>query len=233
MFGMRANPSRYAEQIGWILERPVEKGKILFYGDSFFAHSSFTYRIRHPESPRPILEDTVRMKDGSKAILNHGFGGAATDELLYYYDRLVRPYAPRALFLHTGSNDLSYGYSVCETMDRIALLVDWFRHDFPDAPIYLLNRTPGLTNRGLVNLKTKLRDEYNQLMEWYCSTKPGVKLIRMNEFPFLFEDPADIGSYDKIREDLHDPDGSHLNAKGYEMLMEWYEDYLNKEGLLD
>ena len=54
----------------------------------------------------------------------------------------------------------------------------------------------------------------------------------MNEFPFLFEDPADIGSYDKIREDLHDPDGSHLNAKGYEMLMEWYENYLNKGGLL-
>ena len=232
MFGLRLDLDRYAEQVGWIEERPVETGKILFYGDSFFAHSSFTYRRRKPENPKPILEDAVRMKDGVKAILNHGFGGSTTDELLYYYHRLVLPYKPRALFLHIGSNDLGFGYSIAETLDRIGILVDWFQHDFPDAPLYLFNRTPGIANIGLVNDKTRRRDEYNQLMEWYCSSKPGVKLIRMNEFPFLFADSADIGDYDKIRTDLHDPDGKHLNATGYEMLMDWYRAYLEKEGLL-
>ncbi len=232
MFGLKLNLDHYGEQVEWIEERPVQTGKILFYGDSFFAHSSFTYHRCKPENPKPILEDEVRMRDGSQAILNHGFGGSSTDELLYYYHRLVRPYQPRALFLHIGSNDLSYGYSVAETMDRIGILVDWFQYDFPGAPIYIMNRTPGPLNKGLVNQKTRLRDEYNQLMEWYCSSKPGVKLIRMNEFPFLFEDPADIGSYDKIREDLHDPDGKHLNAEGYRLLMDWYHTYLDEEGLL-
>jgi len=232
MFGVRLNLEKYAEQIEWLEERPVQTGKILFYGDSFFAHSSFTYRRRKPENPKPILEEEVRMKDGSGAILNHGFGGAATDELLYYYDRLVRPYAPRALVVHIGSNDLSYAYSVAETMDRIGLLVDWFGHDFPDAPVYLMNRTPGLANIGLVNDKTRRRDEYNQAIEWLVSARRGVKLIRMNEFPFLFNDPADIGDYDKIRTDLHDPDGKHLNAEGYGMMMDWYRTFLEKEGLL-
>lgn len=232
MFGLRLDLDRYAEAVGWLEERPVETGKILFYGDSFFGHSSFIYRRRKPETPKPILEEEVRMKDGSKAILNHGFGGAATDELLYYYHRLVLPYKPRALFLHVGSNDGGSAYSIAETMDRIGILVDWFQHDFPGAPVYIFNRTPGPGYIGVVNDKTYRRDEYNQLMEWYCSSKPGVKLIRMNEFPFLFTDPADIGDYDKIRTDLHDPNGKHLNAEGYGMLMEWYRTFLEKEGLL-
>ncbi len=233
MFGMKLDLKRYEEQVSWLLERPVVKGKILFYGDSFFTCSSFINLRRRPENPKPLLEEAVRMKDGSQAIVNHGFGGSAVDDLLYHYYHLVRPYEPRALFLHVGSNDaVGFAYSPAEVMDRVGILVDWFQHDFPGAPVYLLNRTPALKTKGQVNLFTHLRDEYNQLMEWYCATKPGVKLIRMNEFPFLFEDPADIGSYDKIREDLHDPDGSHLNAEGYRLLMEWCREFLDKEGLL-
>ena len=233
MFGLRLKLELFEEQVDWITERPVEKGKILFYGDSFFAHSSFTYRRRKPENPKPILEEAVRMKDGSQAIINHGFGGSATDQLLYYYDRLVRPYQPRALFLHVGSNDLSYGYSVAETMDRIGLLVDWFRKDFPEAPIYLMNRTPAPGSLASDKRIKGNREEYNRLIEWLCAQREGVKLIKLNELPFLFENPADIGNYEKVREDLHDPDQKHLNRCGYEMLMDWYRDYMEKEGLLE
>ncbi len=232
MFGVRLDLKRYEKYIGWIEERPVETGKILFYGDSFFGQNSFIYRRIRPERCKPILEEAVRMKDGSKAILNHGFGGSCSDDLLYYYHRLVRPYAPRALVLHIGSNDLGFGYSPAEVMERVGILVDWFQTDFPGVPIYLMNRTPGLLTRGLVNEKSRLRDEYNQLLEWYCASKPGCKLIRLNEMPFFFENPDDIGDYDKIRVDIHDPDGSHLNEEGYGMLMDYYQEYFEKEGLL-
>ena len=50
------------------------------------------------------------MKDGSQAIVNHGFGTSSADDLLYYYDRMVRPYAPRALVLATMGNDVGFGY---------------------------------------------------------------------------------------------------------------------------
>ena len=173
------------------------------------------------------------MKDGTQAIVNHGFGGSAVDDLLYHYYHLVRPYEPRALVLHIGSNDVAgFAYSPSEIMDRVGILVDWFQHDFPDAPVYLVNRTPSVSYIGHNDAKRRLRDEYNQLMEWYCSAKTGVRLIRLNEIPFFFEDPSDIGDYDKIRTDLHDPDGSHLNAKGYELLLDWFRTYLEKEGLL-
>ena len=48
------------------------------------------------------MEEEVRMKDGSQAIINHGFGTSSADDLLYYYDRMVRPYKPRALVLATS-----------------------------------------------------------------------------------------------------------------------------------
>ena len=31
------------------------------------------------------------MKDGSLAVVSHGFGPSTTEERLYYYDRMVHP----------------------------------------------------------------------------------------------------------------------------------------------
>jgi len=67
--------------------KPVEKGKILFYGHSLFTRWSNAYGNRE-------LSEDLRLKDGSLGCVNHGFGGSTSEDLLYYYDRLVRPYAP-------------------------------------------------------------------------------------------------------------------------------------------
>ena len=60
---------------------------ILFYGSSGFTHWSPKYGFRP-------LEEDIRMKDGSPAAVNHGFGGATVEEGLYYYHRMVKPWEP-------------------------------------------------------------------------------------------------------------------------------------------
>ena len=232
MFGIKFDLARYEPHVALLEARPVEKGKILLYGDSFFGHSSFLLRVKYPDRIKPLVEDVVRTKDGEQAVLNHGFGGSCTDELLYYYHRLVKPYEPRALVLHIGSNDTVYGYSPAEIAERVGVLVDWFRKDFPEAPVYIMNRTPNPKFLGQVDLSTRLRDEYNALLELLCAAK-GCKLIRMNEMPIYFNDPADIGDYNLIRTDIYNEDDqAHMNVKGYEMLMDYYKEFFEKEGLL-
>lgn len=48
-------------------------------------------------------------------ILNLGFGGSTTEECVYFFDRLVPPATPRALFLYAGDNDLGQG----QTPDQV------------------------------------------------------------------------------------------------------------------
>ena len=59
-------------------QEPIEKGKILFYG-----HSLFT-RWGSPQYGYRRMDQDIRMKDGSLAVVNHGFGTSTVEELLYY-----------------------------------------------------------------------------------------------------------------------------------------------------
>ena len=61
----------------------IEKGLIMFYGDSSFTRWSANW------GHRPLEED-IRMKDGSKAVVNHGLGTSTAEEQLYFYNRIVR-----------------------------------------------------------------------------------------------------------------------------------------------
>ena len=104
---------------------PVETGRILFYGSS-----GFTNWARCEGMVRDMEEDLLR-KDGSPAVVNHGFGGATVEEGLYYYDRAVRPWAPRALVLRFYPNDHRQGYTAQEVAYLQAKLCAWARADFP------------------------------------------------------------------------------------------------------
>ena len=71
-------------------QEPIEKGRILFYGHSLFNRWGSG---KWAEQVRPMAQD-LRLKDGSLAVVNHGFGASTTEERLYYYDRMVRPGSP-------------------------------------------------------------------------------------------------------------------------------------------
>ena len=81
---------------------PMQTGKILFYG-----HSLFT-RWSKKEYVTKTLEEMILGKNGEQVCLNHGFGTSTSEELLYYYDRLVRPYKPKVLVISLGYRDMGY-----------------------------------------------------------------------------------------------------------------------------
>ena len=223
MFGSKLKIRRFEDRITRYESFPVEKGKILFYGHSLFTRCSAITNSKD----NPKLELEVRMKDGSQAIVNHGFGTSSADDLLYYYDRMVRAYEPRALVLATEANDVGFGYNAKDIMEIQARIIQWAQADFPGIPVYCFNGDPTLKHKGQKNAATRIRDEYNQYLEFFCSKTPNCIYVPLEKAPFFFENEEDIGDYDKIREDIFVADQTHLNPKGYAMFMDYIRDLLD------
>lgn len=224
MFGSRLEVKRFEKSIEKYESVPVETGKILFYGHSLFTRCSWIYKTG--TNPNPLLEERVRMKDGSQAIVNHGFGTSSADDLLYYYDRMVRPYKPRALVLATSGNDVGFGYSAHDIMEILARIVHWAKADFPGIAIYCIGNGPALARVGQVNVYTRIRKEYSALLEDFCR-REGCTFLNLGQQPFYYNSPEDIGNFDKVRDDIFAADGKHFNAVGYELFMNYIREALD------
>ena len=223
MFGSKLEIRRFEDRILKYEAVPVVTDKILFYGHSLFTRCSFITKRQE----NPMLEAEVRMKDGSQAIVNHGFGTSSADDLLYYYDRMVRPYKPRALVLATMGNDIGYGYSAKDVMEILARIVQWAQADFPGIRIYCFGCQPLLKNKGIVNVSTRLRKEYNQFLEDFCARTENCIYVSLEKAAFFYEKPEDVGDCDKVREDIYYTDQAHLNQFGYSLFMNFVRELLD------
>lgn len=200
-------------------KQPIETGKILFYGSSGFT----LWKERH--SGRN-LEDDIRMKDGSPAAVNHGFGGAIIEEGLYYYDRLIKPWAPRAIVLRFFPNDIQMGYSPAEIMYLIALFCRRARADFPGIKLYICDAMPHKAQSDNL-LWHRCSKQYNQLVREYCDMYDDCFCVAQSTWPGFYNDPADAGDYTKVRDDIWVEDGMHLTKEGYEVYRDLFLDALD------
>ena len=198
-------------------QEPIEEGKILFYG-----HSLFT-RWGHPTWGFRRLEDDIRAKDGSLAVVNHGFGTSCCEELLYYYDRMVRPWKPRAMVVATYGNDMLYGYSPEDVMNVLSRLLHWARTDFPGIKLYIVEDHPRPKGKDeklkdLWNNAKHKREKYIEMIHIYAQTHEDTQVIELWNQPELFETPEDVGNFRKVREDIFGEDRAHPNQAGYDIL---------------
>ena len=227
MFGSRLKVKRFEDRILAYESKPLEEetGKILFYGHSLFTRCSW---ITQAGKDNPKLVDEVRMKDGSQAIVNHGFGTSSADDLLYYYPIMVRSYKPRVLVLATGGNDIGFGYSPEDVMQILARVIDWAQADFPGMPIYCFGPCPTLKTKGVNDYATKKRFEFDEILKDYCVKKEGVTYVSMVDQPFFYANPEDVGDRHKVRDDIFAADCGHLNPVGYAMFMNFIRELLDE-----
>lgn len=214
------------ENINWLehymLEfdkEPIETGKIMFYGDSGFTRWSEKW------GHRPLAED-IRMKDGSLAAVNHGFGTSTVEEQLYFYHRAVYPWKPRALVLRSFGNDLGAGYSPAEIVFLKARLCDYARHDFPGIRLYLLGARLSLKNRDNSSTRNFIQ-QHNELLEAYCEKHEDCVYVQDSNISGLYDSPEHVGDPNHLREDIFVEDRVHFNQKGYDIYRDFFLDLLD------
>ena len=197
---------RFSDQIRQIESHPIRSGKVMLYGSSFFA-KWFYDRAQKQLSAA---------SDGKLQIINHGFGGATVDELLYYYPRLVTPYSPSAIVIRSGYNDISRGLSPEQAMFLLKRLVGWINTDFPDAPVLLMKIFD--VKRG-DDSRFAANQHFNALLEEYAKTLENAAVLDINSF--FYEKAEDMGDRSKLR-DVFVDDGLHLTDSAYEEMAPYF-----------
>ena len=184
---------RFEKQIKGIEQCSDKQGNVLLYGSSFFGHWG-VIRAR---------EQWKNATNGKLEVINHGFGGATVDELLYYYHRLVTTCNPKAVVFRTGIND-AYVHTAQESFILTQQLFHWIKNDYQDIRLIALKvfDYPSAQKEMLT-----VMHQYNDLLDELTKEDTQLHTVDLNPF-FHSED----GSF----RDVFLPDGLHLTDAGYE-----------------
>ena len=203
--GVSVDLTRYEETIQEYEQYPIEVGKVLLYGSSFFRNWGY-------ERARTQWENAT---DKKLKIINHGFGGANVDELLYYYSRMVRPYRPSAILLRCGLNDIFQGFSPQEIWFLTERLIRWAQADNKEIRVGMIGI---FGNKRPTDVQYEAVKEYNRISREYAAGKEHVFYVDINEF--FYESRQDVGTRKNFR-DVFLEDGLHLTDEAYLKMAEY------------
>ena len=169
-------------------EAPPPRGAVLFVGSS---------SIRFWDE---LAADMAPLR-----VIRRGFGGAKLSDLAHFADRIIFPYAPRAIVIHAGGNELTdvpgnRRRTPEEAQADFQSLVARIQAQLPGVPIYYLALRPSRLPGARAQLLRRIRAD--------CEAQPGVHFLNAGArlaLPDGSPDPRLI-SWDRI----------HLNREGYE-----------------
>ena len=162
------------------------KGQILFIGSSSFR-----------------IWKTFATDLAGIPAFNRGFGGSTMTDALYYFDRMVVKYAPSAVVVYEGDNDLNKGKSPEDLAKEYEDFSNRLKKALPKTKLVYLAVRPSLSRIAIVD-KQK---QFNSWLEKYCKSQKGRFFLDMHS-PFYLPDGT-------VMPDIFVADRLHLNEKGY------------------
>ena len=148
-------------------------------------------------------------------IVNRGFGGSETSDLVYYFDQLILPYQPKKIFIYEGDNDINSGKTperILSDMDQLMKLVRTKLS--PSVKVFIISPKPSIA-------RWALKDKYvvfNAQLKAWTRTQKRVKFIDVWT-PALDHDG-------KVLSDIFVADNLHMNKKGYDIWVKVIGPYL-------
>tara|TARA_B100000767_G_scaffold86434_1_gene83065 strand:+ start:3855 stop:4568 length:714 start_codon:yes stop_codon:yes gene_type:complete len=138
-------------------------------------------------------------------VIQHGFGGAKVNDVIYFSDRLINAYDPRAVVIFVGTNDISLREvtSAEAMLAAYQQLINNIRQDLSTTPIIFIAITPSPQRWKL----WAFASQANQLLTEYVNTQDNIFIVDTSS-ELLGDDGEPDGSFYKF-------DGLHLNSKGY------------------
>lgn len=138
-------------------------------------------------------------------VINRGFGGSKTPEVLAEADRIVFPYEPRVIVYYCGDNDLGTWSTDAEAAARgFTRFADRVHRRLPGTKILYMSIKPSLARWS----NWDAMERANAIVESYCDRHAFAEYLDLAT-PLLGVDGTPDGS-------LFLDDGLHLNAEGYE-----------------
>ena len=148
--------------------------------------------------------------------VNLGFGGSTLAACDWFFDRLVAPFHPNSIIVYAGDNDLGDGRHPEEVFIFFQQLVARSRRQFGDIPLAYISVKPSISRWNIVD---SIRYTNKIIEEEIKRQSDNLHFIN------IYTRMTDNAGYPK-REFL-DPDGLHINEKGYALWKGIIRQYLS------
>lgn len=150
-----------------------------------------------------IWNKTINDDLAPLTIIPRGFGGSTMNDALYYLDRVVIPYKPRAVILYEGDNDVAAGISPQKIYDTFLKLVAKIHKELPETRIYFISIKPSPSRW---NVWPQMQ-ETNRLIENECD----------RDLRLTYVDVATsmLDTQGQPMNELFTSDRLHMNKQGY------------------
>ena len=137
--------------------------------------------------------------------INRGFGGSHINDSTYYAERIIIPYAPRAIVFYAGDNDAAGGKTPEMIFADFKAFSLKIRRALPKTKLIYISIKPSIARWGI----WPQMQEANKLIGRYCKQQKNMSFVDVSTVML------DI-SGTPIR-DIFFSDGLHMNEKGYEL----------------
>ncbi|GGF17289.1 GDSL-type esterase/lipase family protein [Echinicola rosea] len=147
-------------------------------------------------------------------VVNTGFGGSQTFELLHYADDLIIRYAPHKVFIYEGDNDLASGKTPVTILNTMQKLVGKLQAALPETEIVLISPKPSPS-------RWQLREEYeslNRLLKVYAEKTSGVAFVNVWDIA--------LNEEGRPKPEIFLSDSLHMTKLGYEGWAEMLEPHI-------
>jgi lysophospholipase L1-like esterase len=136
--------------------------------------------------------------------INLGFGGSTLAACVWYFDRIMAGLQPKGMVLYAGDNDLGDGRHPEEVFVYFKQLMANIRQKYSNIPIAYISIKPSIRRFNIID-QIKFT---NKII--------SDEIERMNDatyFVNIYDSMLDDNKYP--RRDLFEPEGLHINDKGY------------------
>jgi lysophospholipase L1-like esterase len=139
-------------------------------------------------------------------IVNTGFGASQATDLLAYANELILTFNPYQVFIYEGDNDIAANKRPKKIVNTTSEIIKRIRDKNRDTQIILIAAKPSAARWSLKRKFKNLNRKFKRL----C------KKDNLLQFADVWK-PMLQGR--KLKKDIFEEDGLHMNAKGYEI---WY-----------
>jgi len=137
-------------------------------------------------------------------VINRGFGGSQISDVNFYFDRVVTPYRPRAIFFYAGENDINAGKAPEQVTADFERFMDLKTAKLGAAPVYFIALKPSRARQD----QKPLQDAVNAKIRSMAQTRADLDFVDVV--------PAMLDAEGRPK-DIFVADGLHMTPAGYEL----------------
>ena len=139
-----------------------------------------------------------------KPVINRGFGGAELSDVVYFYESVIKKYAPSKIFLYAGDNDIAHGKTAGQVFEDYKELVELLRKDLPDSEFTFISIKPSKQRWE----QWPIMAEVNRLVREYAAGRAKLRYADL---------ATSLLDAEGMPKDVFLEDGLHLNEEGYRL----------------